>query len=67
MTVPAPAPPGGAWISIKTLALRIPSIVRKALFRIIFDCCGNIWIIRGEGELHFNFAIIDLDRLHQSE
>src|SRR6478736_2940154 len=30
VTVPAPAPPGGAWISIKTLALRIPSIVPKA-------------------------------------
>src|SRR4029077_19860017 len=30
VTVPAPAPPGGAWISIKTLALRIPWIVRKA-------------------------------------
>src|SRR5215475_5370278 len=30
VTVPAPAPPGGAWISIKTLALRMPSIVRKA-------------------------------------
>src|SRR5439155_24601776 len=30
VTVPAPAPPGGAWISIKTFALRMPSIVRKA-------------------------------------
>src|SRR5258705_7431028 len=30
VTVAAPAPPGGAWISIKTLALRMPSIVRKA-------------------------------------
>src|SRR6266550_2645946 len=30
VTVPAPAPPGGAWISIKTLPLRMPSIVRKA-------------------------------------
>src|SRR4029077_1064255 len=30
VTAPAPAPPGGAWISIKTLALRTPSIVRKA-------------------------------------
>src|SRR5882672_756856 len=30
VTVPAPAPPGGAWISIKTLPPRIPSIVRKA-------------------------------------
>ena len=28
--VPAPAPPGGAWISIKTLALRTPSMERKA-------------------------------------
>src|SRR2546423_1343230 len=28
--VPAPAPPGGAWISIKTLALPTPSIVPKA-------------------------------------
>src|SRR5205809_6387827 len=30
VTVPAPAPPGGAWISIKALPLRMPSIVRKA-------------------------------------
>src|SRR5438552_4851690 len=28
--MPAPAPPGGAWISIKTFALRIPSIPRNA-------------------------------------
>src|SRR6476660_2803111 len=30
VTAPAPAPPGGAWISIKTLTLLMPSIVRKA-------------------------------------
>src|ERR1051325_7758809 len=28
--MPAPAPPGGAWISIKTFALRTPSIPRSA-------------------------------------
>src|SRR6058998_1975674 len=28
--IPAPAPPGGAWISIKTFALRTPSIPRNA-------------------------------------
>src|SRR5204862_5679103 len=30
VTVAAPAPPGGAWISIKTFVLRMPSIVRRA-------------------------------------
>src|SRR3982750_1508200 len=30
VTVAAPAPPGGAWISISTLLLWIPSIVPKA-------------------------------------
>ena len=39
----------------------------QGAFRIIFNCCGDVWIIRGERELHFNVALIDLDRLHQSE
>jgi hypothetical protein len=29
-TMPAPVPPGGAWISIKTFALRTPSMARSA-------------------------------------
>src|SRR6476661_6598765 len=40
VTAPAPAPPGGAWISIKTLALRMPSIVRKA-------CSASFLIVAG--------------------
>ena len=39
----------------------------QGAFRIIFDCCWDIWIVCGERELHFNVAIIDLDRLHQSD
>jgi hypothetical protein len=39
----------------------------QGAFRVILNCCGNIWIIGGERELNFNVAIIDLDRLHQSE
>src|SRR5215217_5976954 len=30
VTAVAPAPPGGAWISIKTFVVRTPSIARKA-------------------------------------
>ena len=30
-------------------------------FRIIFNRCGDIWIIRRKCELHLNVAIIDLD------
>src|SRR5215468_1075204 len=43
-TALAPAPPGGAWISIKTFALRIPSIVRKtrsASFLIVAGTFGS--------------------------
>src|SRR5213079_1901077 len=45
VTVPAPAPPGGAWISIKTLPLRMPSIVRKersASFLIVAGTFGSL-------------------------
>src|SRR6476620_8130915 len=40
VTVAAPAPPGGAWISIKILALRMPSIVPKA-------CSASFLIVAG--------------------
>src|SRR6266853_1531455 len=45
VTVAAPAPPGGAWISIKTLPLRMPSIVRKprsASFLIVAGTFGSL-------------------------
>src|SRR5215469_14477936 len=43
-TALVPAPPGGAWISIKTFALRMPSIVRKtrsASFLIVVGTFGS--------------------------
>src|SRR6516165_3156746 len=43
-TALAPAPPGGAWISINTFALRIPSIVpktRSASFLIVAGTFGS--------------------------
>src|SRR6266516_3668245 len=42
--MPAPAPPGGAWISIKTFALRTPSIpsnARSASFLIVAGTLGS--------------------------
>src|SRR4029077_13150295 len=45
VTVAAPAPPGGAWISIKTLAVRMPSIVpkaRSASVLIVAGTCGSL-------------------------
>src|SRR6266480_7036745 len=38
--MPAPAPPGGAWMSIKTLALRTPSRARSA-------CSASFLIVAG--------------------
>ncbi len=38
--MPAPAPPGGACMSIKTFALRTPSIVRNA-------CSASFFIVAG--------------------
>src|SRR6266403_4661271 len=39
-TIPAPAPPGGAWISIKTFAVRTPSMARNALSASFFIVAG---------------------------
>src|SRR6266480_304945 len=39
--MPAPAPPGGAWMSIKTFVLRTPSIARNALSVSFFIVAGT--------------------------
>src|SRR5437773_7341268 len=39
--MPAPAPPGGAWMSIKTFALRTPSMSRNALSASFFIVAGT--------------------------
>ena len=42
MPMPAPAPPGGAWMSISTFALRTPSIVRNALSASFLIAAGTV-------------------------
>ena len=39
----------------------------QSFFGLTFDCRRNIWIVRREGELDFDLAIIDLDVLDQTE
>src|SRR6266480_4558585 len=39
--MPAPAPPGGAWMSIKTFVLRTPSMSRNALSVSFFIVAGT--------------------------
>src|SRR5438034_9616597 len=39
----------------------------QRFFRIVLDRRWNIWIVRRESELHFDFAIVDIDRLDQTK
>src|ERR1700737_4948869 len=36
-------------------------------FGIVFNCRGNVGIIGGEGELHFDFTAINLDTFNETE
>jgi len=48
---------------------RAPNTVNGSqyLFRIVFNRRWNIRIVRRQGELHFDFAIVDIDRLDQAK
>jgi len=67
VAMPAPAPPGAAWMSIKTLALRTPSIVRSARSASFLIVAGTFGSFCRQRELHFYLAVVDVNGLHQSE
>ena len=66
-TPAAPAPAGGAWISISTFACPTPGRRAQNCFRLRLDRLRNGRLVRGERHLHGDRVALDLDALDQTE
>ena len=66
-TPAAPAPAGGAWISIRTFGLSDTRQLLQSRFRVRFDRARDRRLVRRERQLHRDGAVGDLDSFDQPE